>query len=138
VVAAVYAGLWGIAALFSSLVFADAAPELWQLIPPTAIMIVGGTIAAMATLDLEPINAFFHYAFYLAATVLLRVVIGLPPLGGNAAPPTPGTTATAWVAGPERAWTEVIDAPPRPYWAWHPACHPSIRQRQPEEPTARA
>lgn len=134
VVAAVYAGLWGIAALFSTLVFADAAPELWQLIPPTAIMIVGGTIAAMATLDLEPINSFFHYAFYLSATVLLRVVIGLPPLGGNAAPSTTSATATVWVALPERPWTEATGGPPRLYWA----CHPSIQPRHSEQPAARA
>ena len=66
-------------------------------------MIVGGTMAAMATLDLEPINAFFHYAFYLAATVLLRVIIGLPPLGGSAAPPSSGAAGTVLVAHFERA-----------------------------------
>jgi hypothetical protein len=133
VVAAVYAGLWGIAALFSTLVFADGA-ELWQLIPPTAIMIVAGTIAAMATLDLEPVNAFFHYAFYLAATVLLRVVIGLPPLGG-AVPETPVATTTVWVARPERAWLVTVDSPPRPYWACHPALHQALH---PVNPIARA
>jgi hypothetical protein len=146
VVAVVYAGLWGIAALFSAIVFADAAPELWQLIPPTAIMIVAGTIAAMATLDLEPVNAFFHYAFYLGATVLLRVIIGLSPLGGNAAPPSSAAaTATpwvenGWVALAERACIEELEiTTPLPYWA----CHPSIglfrnRPRQPELPPARA
>jgi hypothetical protein len=119
VVALVYAGLWGIAALFSTLVFADATPELWQLIPPTAIMIVAGTIAAMATLDLEPINSFFHYAFYLAVTVLLRVTIGLPPLGG-VAPETPAVTSIVWVTRSpwrQRAWTEVCDVTPYPYCA---------------------
>jgi hypothetical protein len=121
VVAAVYAALWGIAALFSAIVFADAAPELWQLIPPTAIMIVGGTMAAMATLDLEPINAFFHYAFYLAATVLLRVIIGLTPLGG-AGEQSPAATALPWVARPERPCVDAEAAPSRPYWACHPAC----------------
>ena len=84
VVAAVYAGFVGHCRISSACCVCRRRPELWQLIPPTAIMIVAGTIAAMATLDLEPINAFFHYAFYLAATVLLRVVIGLPPLAGGA------------------------------------------------------
>jgi hypothetical protein len=153
VVAAVYAALWGIAALFSTMVFADSAPEIWQLIPPTAIMIIAGTITAVATFDLEPVSAFFHYAFYLAATVLLRVIIGLPPLGGNAAPSTTSAAAPVWVvhsdwvARPERAWTEVINAPPRPYWACHPvthrACHPeAYRACRPsqytEQPALRA
>ena len=99
IVSVVYAGLWGIAALFSTFVFAGSTPELWQLIPPTAIMIVGGTVAALATLDLEPANAFFHYAFYLAATVFLRVIMGLPPLGGIPASPSPNVAAvsTAWL-----------------------------------------
>jgi hypothetical protein len=101
IVAAVYAALWGIAALFSTFVFVDAAPELWQLIPPTAIMIVGGTLAALATLDLEPVNAFFHYASYLAATVFLRVVMGLPPLGGVPADAAP----TAKVAA---VWSDAV------------------------------
>jgi hypothetical protein len=95
IVSLVYAGLWGIAALFSTFVFAGSAPEVWQLIPPTAIMVVAGTIAALATLDLEPINAFFHYAFYLVVTVILRVVMGLAPLGGGAATPEP-TAAVGW------------------------------------------
>jgi hypothetical protein len=93
IVAVVYAGLWGISALFSAFVFTETAPELWQMIPPAAIMIVGGTITAMATLDLEPTNAFFHYAFYLAATVLLRLVLGLQPLVGGADSSTPSPTA---------------------------------------------
>ncbi len=103
IVSIVYAGLWGIAAIFGVFVFAGAPPELWQLIPPTAIMIVGGTVASMATLDLEPGNGFFHYAFYLAATVFLRVVMGLPPLGGQAADtsPRPGAVASYDAAEPQ-------------------------------------
>jgi hypothetical protein len=108
IVSVVYAGLWGVAALFSSFVFAEAAPEIWQLIPPTAIMIVGGTIAALATLDLEAMNAFFHYAFYLVVTVLLRVAMGLTPLGGGAAP----TETTAVVGTNEQVvgWAEAAAA----------------------------
>jgi hypothetical protein len=86
IVSLVYAGLWGVAALFTIFVYPDnAEPEVWQFIPGTAIMIVAGTLTAVATLDLEPLNAFFHYAFYLVVTVLLRIVMGLPPLGGVSA-----------------------------------------------------
>jgi hypothetical protein len=128
IVAVVYAGLWGVAALFSMLVFADSPPEIWQLIPPTAIMIIGGTVAAMATLDLEPVNAFFHYAFYLAVTVLLRVIIGLPPLGGQGGAsegdPRRATVSaeSVWVAQPpwrQRACFDEAWTAPRPYWACH-------------------
>jgi hypothetical protein len=106
IVSVVYAGLWGIAALFGTLVFTAGTPELWQLIPPTAIMIVGGTIAALATLDLEPANAFFHYAFYLAATVFLRVIMGLPPLGGE--PPKPSPQAAVHSATVESS-AEIVE-----------------------------
>jgi hypothetical protein len=92
IVSLAYAGLWGIAALFSTFVYTEGPPEVWQLAPPVAIMLVAGTIAALATLDLEPANAFFHYAFYLVVTVLLRVVMGLSPLAGSSAE-TPETQA---------------------------------------------
>jgi hypothetical protein len=83
IVSLIYAGLWGIAAVFTTFVYTEGPPEVWQLIPPAAIMVVAGTIAGLATLDLEPASAFFQYAFYLIITVLLRVVIGLPPLAGQ-------------------------------------------------------
>jgi hypothetical protein len=120
--------------LFGTFVYGDAAPEIWQLIPPTAIMIVGGTIAALATLDLEPISAFFHYAFYLVITVLLRVAIGLAPLGGGAGP-TETTAATAM-----SAWASQIvpsaDSPwrARPTLRAHDwiSIEPSIAPERPE------
>jgi hypothetical protein len=93
IVSLVYAALWGIAALFSTFVYTEGPPEVWQLAPPAAIMLVAGTIAALSTLDLEPANAFFHYAFYLVVTVLLRVVMGLPPLAGSSAETPPETQA---------------------------------------------
>jgi hypothetical protein len=98
IVSAVYAALWGIAAIFSMFVFTEGQAEVWQLIPPTAIMVVAGTIAALATLDLEAVNAFFHYTFYLVVTVLLRVVMGLPALPGMAVEPTAMSTPTVIVA----------------------------------------
>lgn len=39
--------------------------------------LIGGTAAAWITLDLEPGNAFTHYAFYLIVTNLLRWAAGL-------------------------------------------------------------
>jgi hypothetical protein len=39
--------------------------------------LIAGTAAAWASLDLEPGNAFCHYAFYLIVTVVLRCVAGM-------------------------------------------------------------
>jgi hypothetical protein len=105
IVSLVYACLWGVAALFTIFVYPDnAEPEVWQFIPGTAIMIVAGTLTAVATLDLEPLNAFFHYAFYLVVTVLLRIVMGLPPLGGvSADQPAPTATVRAELDAAQRA-----------------------------------
>jgi hypothetical protein len=84
IVSAVYVVLWGVSFLFHQFVFSGRAlgegPEVWELGIPAGIMIVGGTITALASLDLEPGNAFFHYAMYLVPTVLLRVIMGLSPL----------------------------------------------------------
>jgi hypothetical protein len=139
IVSLVYAGLWGIAALFGIFVFPDTSPEVWQLIPPAAIMIVGGTIAAVAALDFEPVGGFFHYAFYLVVTVVLRVIIGLPPLGGQyieqpataprAAVDVQGSglgvqgsgNGAGWLGRPERACVCQVPSKPRPYSAGHPS-----------------
>jgi hypothetical protein len=56
--------------------------EIFQLIVLIAIPVGIGTFAAVVSLDLEPINAFFHCAMYFAVTVLLRLVAGLPALPG--------------------------------------------------------
>ncbi len=39
-----------------------------------------GTAVAYLALDLEMSSAFLHYGFYLIATLLLRLLLGLPPL----------------------------------------------------------
>jgi hypothetical protein len=80
IVSAVYVLLWGVSFLFHQFVFAGRSPEVWELGIPAGIMIVGGTIAAQACLDLETGSGFFHYAMYLVPTVLLRVILGLSPL----------------------------------------------------------
>jgi hypothetical protein len=69
-----YVILWG--------VFGYAAPkvlgsEIWTWLILATPFLIAGTAAAWATLDLEPGNAFSHYAFYLLATILLRWVAGM-------------------------------------------------------------
>jgi hypothetical protein len=51
--------------------------ELWQwlfVVPP--FLVVGG-LAALASLDLDFGSGFFHFAFYLFVTVLLRWLVGM-------------------------------------------------------------
>jgi hypothetical protein len=54
------------------------------------VMIGVGTGTAVVCFDLDPITAFFHFALYLAATVLLRMIMGLYLLPGMV---DAGTTA---------------------------------------------
>jgi hypothetical protein len=84
----VYASLWGIYwflgyQVWGSDVYASGL-ELWQIGVLLAIMIGVGTFTAFVCFDLEPITAFFHYALYLAATILLRAVMMLSLLPGMA------------------------------------------------------
>ena len=46
----------------------------------TRPFLLAGAITAFACLDLELGNGFFHYCMYLAATILLRYVIGMGSL----------------------------------------------------------
>lgn len=47
----------------------------WFFVAPPLLFV--GTMAAHVSLDLDPGNAFFHYAFYLLATGLLRWIAGM-------------------------------------------------------------
>jgi hypothetical protein len=70
-----YVILWG---MFNYVVGNQIFPtdELWSwIIIAPAFLIIGG-LAAMAALDLEFGNAFFHYAFYVLVTIMLRWVAG--------------------------------------------------------------
>ena len=62
--------------------YATGGMETWQLLVCSAIPLGIGTFAAYVSLDLEPLNGFFHFAMYLALTVLLRLILGLPALPG--------------------------------------------------------
>lgn len=55
---------------------------IFQMLIPSVLAFVIGTLAAYVTLDLEPFNAFFHCALYFVLTGLLRWILELPPLPG--------------------------------------------------------
>ena len=57
-----------------------AAPRTWSFRRANVFFAAGGIGISYACLDLEFGNAAFHYAFYLGVTILLRVVMGLPPV----------------------------------------------------------
>ena len=84
----VYALMWGVFAYLGEQVFGDKdfstplALETFQLLIVSAIVLGIGTFAAYVSFDLEPFAAFFNCALFFAATVLLRLVAGLPALPG--------------------------------------------------------
>ena len=82
----VYALLWGVYLFignqwFGAESFAKGL-EIWQMLVLAVPIGAMGTMAAYVGLDLEPLNGFFHWALYFAATVLLRLVIGLSAIPG--------------------------------------------------------
>jgi hypothetical protein len=73
----VYAGLWGAYAFLNAKGYLGGA-QSWLFAGPLFFVAGGG--AAFATLDLEFGSAVLHYAFYLGVTILLRLVMGMPPV----------------------------------------------------------
>jgi hypothetical protein len=82
----VYALLWGVYWFIAYQWGGDEAfsrgLEIYQLVVLVAIVLGIGTFAGYVIFDLELGNAFFHFAFYFASTVVLRVVAGLSALPG--------------------------------------------------------
>lgn len=76
VCASVYAGLWAVKGLLPP----EATAELWQWIYLGPMFVISGSIAALATLDLDWGSAVAHYSLYAMFTTLLRWLAGLAPL----------------------------------------------------------
>lgn len=82
----VYALLWGVYLFignqwFGSDSFAKGL-EIWQMMVLAVPIGAMGTMAGYVSLDLDPGSSFFHWAMYFAATVILRLVIGLSAIPG--------------------------------------------------------
>jgi hypothetical protein len=75
--AAVYALLWAVFVYVRGSVAEEGTIDLpyWIVIVPSFVL--PGAAAAYLSLDLEPSNAFFHYAFYLVITSLLAAIAGM-------------------------------------------------------------
>ena len=76
--AALYAGTWAGLTWLPIAVGLDSL-AVYEMIILLGIAIGFGTGVAYLCFDLELGSAFFHYAFYLAATILLRLMMALPP-----------------------------------------------------------
>ncbi len=74
--AAIYALLWGVFAFVPG----DWIIEYWSWFYIAPPFLLAGAVTAFACLDLDLGNGFFHYCFYLAATTLMRYVIGMGSL----------------------------------------------------------
>ncbi len=79
-----YAFLWGVYAFVYAQFFGDDPMDVWMVFPLVPLLAVGAG-AAYVCFDLDMGSGFFHYSLYLAATILLRLTMGLPALG----PPAP-------------------------------------------------
>jgi len=78
--ALVYAILWGLVVLVRVYVFEGDPFEVVHMVVILPIMVAIGSFAAYASLDLEFGTAAIHYGMYLAVTVILRLIMGLPAI----------------------------------------------------------
>ena len=76
----VYAVIWGVVAIFTNYVFGGTADLFTQVLLVLAMVGVGG-FAAYASLDLDFGMGAMHYALYLTATMILRLILNLSVLG---------------------------------------------------------
>lgn len=72
----IYPGLWGLFWLVFG--YLEIQPELLHYGIAIPIVVAIGAFAAHLSLDLEPAQAAFHCAMYLGATVILRMIMGIP------------------------------------------------------------
>ncbi len=75
---AVFALLWGVYFLIKVQLF-EGDVELFHLVFIVPALAGIGGFAAMASLDLDYFSGVLHYGFYLTVTVMLRLLMGLPP-----------------------------------------------------------
>jgi len=71
----VYPLLWGVYWLIFA--YLDVRPELMQMIFVLPAVVGAGALCAQASLDLEFGTGALHYALYLSATVVLRLLMGM-------------------------------------------------------------
>jgi cation transport ATPase len=76
----IYAALWGVYAYMVTMLVGDAQPEsIIHLLVIVPVLVVAGGLTSLATLELDATAAGLHYGFYLLATVVLRLIMGIGP-----------------------------------------------------------
>ncbi len=78
--ASVYATLWGVLWAIKHFGGVGTSPEIYEIGVILAILVGGGTVASLATLDLDGLSAAMHYGMYLGITILLRIIMSLPAI----------------------------------------------------------
>jgi hypothetical protein len=79
----VYALLWGLVPLIAAYGLRLDELELIHMAFLVPVLIGLGAFAAYASLDFEFGMGALHYGFYLAVTVVLRLILGLSPMYGG-------------------------------------------------------
>lgn len=80
ITAASYILLWVIYAVVKTQLLDGKSPQTYEMLYIVPPFVLAGGFAAFASYDLNYGNGLLHYGLYLLVTVLLRVLIGLPPL----------------------------------------------------------
>jgi hypothetical protein len=75
----VYAGLWGVYFGAIYFVFENERLELFQLLFIVPVLMAIGAGTAYVSFDVDFGTGVIHYAFYLLVTVLLRLLMKMPP-----------------------------------------------------------
>lgn len=76
----VYAALWGGHAYLKVMLDMNSPLQIYQILMIVIPLFVPAILAAMASLDLDGLNAGIHFGMYFGTTVLLRMIMGLPVL----------------------------------------------------------
>lgn len=73
-----YAGIWAAYAIAKNVLDMQTV-EVYQMAFIIPLMMVVGAVIGLGSLDLDFLNGAMHYGLYLGTTVLLRLVLELPP-----------------------------------------------------------
>jgi hypothetical protein len=73
-----YAAIWGVF-LLAKTFFLGKEIEVFEMAFVVPAMIGLGGVVGLASLDLDYLNGAIHYGLYLGVTVLLRLIVQLPP-----------------------------------------------------------
>ncbi len=75
-----YAATWAAYTYFYFRLMGDAPVETWNILPFAVALLSLGAGVAYVCYDLELTSGFFHYSFYLLVTIVLRLIMDLPPV----------------------------------------------------------